>query len=770
MEYPRVYDQDMRLLAILENASAVGYTLKNNDLSTAKLSLPTPDEKNAFMAAHNIVRIYDGEEEVGLFRIVGEPESSSALAGWTEYSLEHVIATLVDDVLFGYHEIGGTGIYTRDVAQYILARQETTRWQLGRCDFTDQYAYKFENANLLAALFSLGNVLTDEYQFTYDTTTTPWTVNIIRADAGAGCEIRYQRNMQEITRAMDASALVTRLYLLGYGEGVNQLNVKAVNGGLPYILADTAAVWGVKSSVFVDTTIENAASLLARGRAVLKELKNPYLAYKAAAVDLFRLTGLQWDRFLPGKLVHVRDEDKNIDFTARIVTKTKDDVYGDPGGVELEIANRVRDLADSVSRIAERQGIAELYSQGATNLYSQQYADNADGNHPAVMRFYVPHGCVRINSVRLSWSLGAFRAYETGAAAGGATTTTSGAGGATTITSAGGGATTVTTETTVHSVAGVTYGPKEPNGQISKTKVGGAITWAGDSRANTGTGGLHSHTIDSHNHQYLHWHTGPSHTHDLSTHRHDIGDHTHSIDSHRHDLNSHKHSLNGHRHSFSVDYVPFSDNTGGNSGDTGAASGSTGYSGKLYSNGATGNTGYSGTLTTESGGSGTTSFGKDGSGNAKNHTDGSGELTTSQQAGHTHGMDHTHDMDHVHSVEVSVTIPGQTISIPSHTHSVEIPSHSHSLTLADHTHAIVHGIYEGGTAQSVTIQVDGTAVPAGAVSVSEMDVAAWLSKDQAGKITRGTWHTIEIIPDALTRIEANLFVQAFVQSVGGGDY
>ena len=50
------------------------------------------------------------------------------------------------------------------------------------------------------------------------------------------------------------------------------------------------------------------------------------------------------------------------------------------------------------------------------------------------------------------------------------------------------------------------------------------------------------------------------------------------------------------------------------------------------------------------------------------------------------------------------------------------------------------------------------------------DVSGYLSKDDAGKIKRGTWHDIEIVPNKLTRIEANLTAQVFVQSVGGGDY
>lgn len=53
--------------------------------------------------------------------------------------------------------------------------------------------------------------------------------------------------------------------------------------------------------------------------------------------------------------------------------------------------------------------------------------------------------------------------------------------------------------------------------------------------------------------------------------------------------------------------------------------------------------------------------------------------------------------------------------------------------------------------------------------MDELDIVAYLAKDGEGRITRGTWHTVELVPDALTRIEANLFVQAFVQSVGRGE-
>lgn len=45
-----------------------------------------------------------------------------------------------------------------------------------------------------------------------------------------------------------------------------------------------------------------------------------------------------------------------------------------------------------------------------------------------------------------------------------------------------------------------------------------------------------------------------------------------------------------------------------------------------------------------------------------------------------------------------------------------------------------------------------------------------MRKDSVGKVTRASWHTVEFVPDGLTRITANLFFQVFIQSRGAGDY
>lgn len=729
----KVYDQNINMLAILEYADAIGYQLPHNDLWTATFRLPNKDPKNAFCQMHNLVSLDDGPRELGMYRIIGIPDDDvTSPDGFTSYTCEHVAATLVDDILFGYHEIGGTNVDIAAVIRYILARQEVQRWQLGVCEFTNYYAYKFENDTLLGALLSLGKVLTDPFTWEFDTSTTPWTINLRRADAEAGCGIYYKRNLQQISKSVDASTLVTRLYLLGYGEGVNQLTIREINGGLPYIDADTISVYGVKKSVFVDRRFENAEALKARGQALLEGLKIPYTTYTAKAADLVQLTGDEWDKFMPGKIVHVMDGEDGVEFQARIVNVAKADVRGRSGDVDITIANSPRDIADSINALADRQGINDLYSQGATNLYAQQFADNADPEHPAVMRVFIPNGCVRINQMLLSFRVDAFRAYEKGAAAGGGSERTSSAG----------GSSTVIAEQKIVTTEAVTGGTISGHSGDTSGNTGGAITSSGSkvttdasdaavsgdssllatdsSSSALATGSVEDHT-----------HTGPEHSHGLNSHTHSFSDsyalnwgHTHSIPDPGTSVNT------GGVNSYAQKSIEISGTTGKSSGNT--------------ANGGTGNTGGAGGH----------------SHSMATHTH--GMKHTHSIPAHSHGMAHYHNFSHSHNVTAVVTIPETSINVPSHTHKVTIDAH---------THGIVYGIYEGGKAGSVAIRVDGVTVPdVGAAGAAELDIVAYLEKDGEGRIVRGAWHTVELVPDALTRIEANLFVQTFVQSVGGGSY
>jgi hypothetical protein len=82
-----------------------------------------------------------------------------------------------------------------------------------------------------------------------------------------------------------------------------------------------------------------------------------------------------------------------------------------------------------------------------------------------------------------------------------------------------------------------------------------------------------------------------------------------------------------------------------------------------------------------------------------------------------------------------------------------------------------YGIYEyPDMPSSVTLKVDGNNVPISDVSAENLNIVPFLNKDIDGKVTRGAWHTIEITPNGLGRIVAQVVKQVFIQSRGGGSF
>ena len=53
---------------------------------------------------------------------------------------------------------------------------------------------------------------------------------------------------------------------------------------------------------------------------------------------------------------------------------------------------------------------------------------------------------------------------------------------------------------------------------------------------------------------------------------------------------------------------------------------------------------------------------------------------------------------------------------------------------------------------------------------SNIDIVKYLATDSSGKIRRNSWHSIEILPDNMSRIVGAVFAQTFCNSRGGGDY
>ncbi|WP_333490020.1 phage tail spike protein, partial [Enterococcus faecalis] len=121
--------------AVLDNAYNVGYEKIENQIGNLEFSMPLDDPKNEFL-----------QEMLW----VEKDASNNSIT----YTANEALCTLLDTVLFGYHEL--VNRKTVDVINYLLNKQRTKHWVLKKCEFTRYFSYAWENENGLAdALFSI---------------------------------------------------------------------------------------------------------------------------------------------------------------------------------------------------------------------------------------------------------------------------------------------------------------------------------------------------------------------------------------------------------------------------------------------------------------------------------------------------------------------------------------------------------------------------------------------------------------------------------------
>jgi phage minor structural protein len=513
--------------------------------------MPLGDEKNKHCEPFNFIEIPD----VGLFRIVPSLTVKNATNEEIEYRLEHVIATLLDDVLFGYHQT--TNYTTRQNINYILEQQTVKHWRLGSCDFERFFHYKYENENgLLGPLLAIPQLFDEGYQWTYNTSSYPWIINLVKPSTTPTCEIRYAVNLRGIERLVDTSEIVNRIYPLGAGEGVNQLRITDINANKPY-LEDSVSIakHGLKSYVWIDKSFEDAATLKANAQGLLTKWSSPRVSYKVSAADLTEITGASIHKLVEGAVVRITDPELGV-IEQRILSERKPDITGSPGEIELEIGNLSDDIATLNAEIQRRQQVNDAYTQGSTNIDSHNYNDNCDSSHPAVIRFYLPNDLVNVNTMSLSYETDAFRAYSRATDGGGSTTKTTTSGGGTTATSSSGGGVSTSTSSgggTVqsssaggdhrHRMFGFVSDMGSTNAPSNFKNFMASANSSGSAAASVfmpgvsvdlytdGSSGNHSHSVSVPNH--THSFSVPNHSHSVSipNHSHSVTlpDHTHEI-------------------------------------------------------------------------------------------------------------------------------------------------------------------------------------------------------------------------------------------------
>ena len=775
-----VYDRATRKkTAVLQNAFDIDETQELNQIYSLSFTLPYEDNKNKYCLPRHYVRYGDDGQ---LYRIKS-PKVNDNSVGTVTYECEHVITTLCDDIMFGSFTYGGKGVPTKTTINWLLSQQKTKNWKLGTCAFTRYFEYNWEQENLLNALYSIPKEFADAYMWDFDTISYPWTISLKLIDKTAPPEyyLRARSNILASGTSADYANICTRIYPLGYGEGVNQLTIKeatitnavtsTIDGkevnvnatvsetsttkyGNTFIQSPQSYIdkYGIVEKVLVDRRFEQANTLFGYAKSMLDVYQEPTMSRSFDVTDLHQITNRALDDAQVGKICKMTQDN-----TIAYITKThrRLDVAGD---LQIDLSTKATDIASNVADLADRIRIESVYAQGATQIYQHSKDANAvpvyDKNGAItngkgmMLNLYFPAEMKQINKVLLRMKLKKFRCYSTNQSAFG----------------------------------GGVDGKTEEDGAIvktanKKTESGGAITAADDQK--TGGGGAINTKTTADGGQsgttgISNGGGGISLTPSITVTVKDTGDanwyrkvnpytNATTIDITCNDNGSHEHSLTGNTNNTtpqeSEDYRHY------HAIDTGTS--------KANSNGSHHHDIYEST------------------------NDGDGHFHTIPRT----NLQHNHPVNADVSIQVNNKVSSgsfshshafnigahqHSITIPSHQHQIILPGHTHDIKIASHTHEINPGIFESGKPTAFYVYVKGKklvslTVESGNKTYScdenglwnytsfDGDITTWLLNDK-NLIPRDTWIDVEIVPNDNAYVVSSVFVQGFVQSRGGGNY
>lgn len=251
-------------------------------------------------------------------------------------TLEHVIASLKDKILFG--EIkpenisGGTTATAEQAVSFILSQQSD--WVIGTMDRTATKPYTFNGDTLFSALEIVSSTLT-ECVWEYSFASYPFTLNMKAIDNNAASEMRMDRNIRTLKKSVDRSRMYTRFYPIGR----NDLHITG-----DYV-SQNENIYGVISKTETDQSKETESELYDWAVQRLDRHCNPLVTVTISGEDLSEATGEPLDSFTIGKYCRIPLPEFSTTIMERVSKLNYPDVIHDPETVTVTLANEVPDVA-----------------------------------------------------------------------------------------------------------------------------------------------------------------------------------------------------------------------------------------------------------------------------------------------------------------------------------------------------------------------------------------------------------------------------------------
>lgn len=162
---------------------------------------------------------------------------------------------------------------------------------------------------------------------------------------GTDTTIELAVNLKTISREVDETAVITRLYPLGakLTDSEKRLTIGTVNGGKDYIEdSSLIAKYGVISGTQIWDDVTLASNLLSKGKEYLKSVNRAKVQYQITALDLSKIDK-RFEQFELGCWYRVKNSLMGIDEDLRIVGISID--LDNPQASQLTFGDRFETLS-----------------------------------------------------------------------------------------------------------------------------------------------------------------------------------------------------------------------------------------------------------------------------------------------------------------------------------------------------------------------------------------------------------------------------------------
>lgn len=263
--------------------------------------------------------------------------------------LEHVLATLRDELLFGEittKAIAGsnTGTVSAERAlRYVLSRQSI--WTLGDFEFDRKLPYSFNNQTIFQALETICGTL-DGWRWEYDLTALPFRLHVRKQRNEIGSELRMGRNLLTLKRTVDRSSMYTRFYPVG----ARNMHIDG-----DYV-SKNESVYGVVSKTETDQSITKKELLRAWAQDRLERHCEPNVTVTISALELAEATGEPLDGIRLGLNCQVPLPEYGTTILERVTKLAWGDKLREPERVTVTLANQLNDVTNIIKQLSSSGG------------------------------------------------------------------------------------------------------------------------------------------------------------------------------------------------------------------------------------------------------------------------------------------------------------------------------------------------------------------------------------------------------------------------------